>query len=89
MSARNYSSSTASKRRSREAPAPGSAAARAAGAAFDRDNRRDLRSRLAPSRSRQKQLKRWRRDWKRNLIERDNPEWNDLAGGLVLEPLAA
>jgi putative endonuclease len=38
---------------------------------------------------REKQLKRWRRDWKRNLIERDNPVWNDLAVGLGLEPLAA
>ena len=36
---------------------------------------------------REKQLKRWRRDWKRNLIERDNPAWNDLAVGLGLEPL--
>ena len=29
---------------------------------------------------------RWRRDWKRNLIERQNPAWNDLAVGLGLEP---
>ncbi|MEG3181238.1 GIY-YIG nuclease family protein [Sphingomonas sp. LT1P40] len=28
---------------------------------------------------REKQLKRYRRDWKRNLIERENPAWNDLA----------
>ena len=26
----------------------------------------------------EKQLKRWRRDWKINLIERDNPRWDDL-----------
>jgi len=39
--------------------------------------------------AREKQLKRWRRDWKRNLIERENPAWNDLAVGLGLEPLAA
>jgi putative endonuclease len=32
---------------------------------------------------------RGRRDWKRNLIERENPAWNDLAVGLGLEPLAA
>jgi len=38
--------------------------------------------------AREKQLKRWRRDWKRNLIERENPMWNDLAVGLGLEPLA-
>ena len=27
---------------------------------------------------REKSLKRWPRDWKTNLIERDNPEWLDL-----------
>ena len=37
--------------------------------------------------AREKQLKRWRREWKRNLIERENPMWNDLAVGLGLEPL--
>lgn len=36
---------------------------------------------------REKTVKRWRRDWKRNLIERDNPAWNDLAIGLGFEPL--
>ncbi len=34
--------------------------------------------------AREKQLKRWRRDWKRNLIERENPAWNDLAVDLGL-----
>jgi putative endonuclease len=29
--------------------------------------------------AREKQLKRWRRDWKINLIERENPRWDDLA----------
>jgi putative endonuclease len=38
-------------------------------------------------RSREKQLKRYRREWKRNLIERENPAWNDLAVGFGLEPL--
>ena len=28
--------------------------------------------------TREKQLKKWRRDWKIELIERDNPEWRDL-----------
>ncbi len=37
--------------------------------------------------AREKQLKRYRRDWKRNLIERLNPEWNDLAAGFGLVPL--
>jgi putative endonuclease len=27
---------------------------------------------------REKQMKEWRRDWKINLIERDNPYWLDL-----------
>ena len=27
---------------------------------------------------RERSLKRWRRDWKINLIERDNPRWDDL-----------
>ena len=39
--------------------------------------------------AREKQLKRWRREWKRNLIERQNPMWNDLAVDLGLEPLTA
>ncbi len=33
---------------------------------------------------REKQLKKWRRDWKLALIERDNPQWQDLAIGLGL-----
>ena len=37
---------------------------------------------------REKQVKRYRREWKRNLIERENPMWNDLAVGWGLEPLA-
>lgn len=31
--------------------------------------------------AREKQLKKWNRDWKINLIERDNPYWADLAAG--------
>ncbi len=42
---------------------------------------------MATAIAREKQQKRYRRDWKRNLIERDNPAWNDLAVGLGLEPL--
>jgi putative endonuclease len=26
----------------------------------------------------EKRIKRWRREWKFALVERDNPEWNDL-----------
>jgi putative endonuclease len=35
---------------------------------------------------REKSLKRWPRDWKINLIERDNPRWEDLFPGLIGEP---
>ncbi|MGY4316759.1 GIY-YIG nuclease family protein [Bradyrhizobium sp. JR3.5] len=33
--------------------------------------------------TREKQLKKWKRDWKIELIERDNPEWRDLSDLLV------
>jgi putative endonuclease len=36
---------------------------------------------------REKQLKRWHRQWKINLIEAQNPHWSDLAVGLGFEPL--
>ena len=38
---------------------------------------------------REKQLKRWHRQWKINLIEGDNPHWIDLAIGLGFAPLAS
>jgi len=28
--------------------------------------------------TREKELKKWRRDWKVQLIEAENPQWNDL-----------
>lgn len=34
----------------------------------------DIREAIA----KEKRLKRWRRDWKRTLIETDNPHWADL-----------
>jgi len=37
--------------------------------------------------AREKQLKRWHRAWKLNLIEQDNPSWEDLAIGLGYRPL--
>ena len=37
--------------------------------------------------AREKQLKKWRREWNRNLIERENPAWNDLAVAFGLPPL--
>ena len=33
---------------------------------------------------REKQLKEWKRDWKINLLERDNPHWVDLYPSLRL-----
>jgi putative endonuclease len=30
------------------------------------------------ARNREYEMKKWRRDWKTNLIERDNPGWDDL-----------
>ena len=32
---------------------------------------------------REKQIKKWNRDWKINLIEKDNPHWLDLYVGLT------
>jgi len=32
---------------------------------------------------REKELKKWRRDWKIRLIEEANPDWADLYEGLV------
>jgi putative endonuclease len=34
----------------------------------------------------EKQLKRWRREWKINLIESDNPYWHDLYVSMMAEP---
>lgn len=28
--------------------------------------------------TREKQIKRWKREWKMNLIEQQNPHWDDL-----------
>jgi putative endonuclease len=36
---------------------------------------------------REKQIKRWHRQWKVNLIERQNPHWEDLAVALGFERL--
>lgn len=33
--------------------------------------------------AREKQLKKWNRDWKIALIERENPEWQDLTPDLL------
>lgn len=36
---------------------------------------------------REKRLKKWNRKWKLELIEKENPEWRDLAIDLGFEPL--
>ena len=33
--------------------------------------------------AREKELKKWRRDWKVRLIEEQNPEWADLYPGIA------
>ena len=39
--------------------------------------------------SREKQLKRWHRQWKINLIESENPHWADLGPALGLAPISS
>jgi len=38
----------------------------------------ELHDRMESAITREKRLKEWKRRWKLNLIEADNPEWNDL-----------
>jgi putative endonuclease len=33
--------------------------------------------------SREKDIKKWRRDWKIRLIEEDNPDWSDLYSSIT------
>lgn len=39
--------------------------------------------------AREKQLKRWHRQWKINLIEQENPEWRDLAFEIGAGPIGS
>ncbi len=39
--------------------------------------------RITDAIQREKSLKRWPREWKINLIERDNPHWDDLFRGML------
>jgi putative endonuclease len=36
---------------------------------------------------REKRIKKWRREWKLDLIERENPRWRDLAEDFGFDPL--
>ena len=38
---------------------------------------------VTEARGREYEMKRWRREWKVNLIERDNPNWDDLYPVLI------
>ncbi len=38
---------------------------------------------VSEARDREYQMKKWRRDWKVNLIERENPDWDDLYPTLI------
>jgi putative endonuclease len=40
---------------------------------------------IVPAIQREKSLKKYPRQWKINLIERDNPNWDDLFPALLLE----
>jgi putative endonuclease len=42
----------------------------------------DMKSAIA----REKDIKKWNRQWKINLIERSNPQWRDLYQDLLLPP---
>jgi putative endonuclease len=45
---------------------------------------------VSEARHREYDMKKWRRDWKINLIERDNPHWEDLfpvlTGAVLAKP---
>jgi putative endonuclease len=41
---------------------------------------------IVPAIQREKSLKKYKREWKINLIERDNPNWEDLYDGLFACP---
>ena len=43
----------------------------------------ELHSSMAEAITREKQIKKWNRDWKVELIERDNPYWRDLYDEIV------
>jgi len=47
----------------------------------------EMHAEMEPAIRREKAIKRWKRGYKSNLIERENPEWLDLAVGLGFDPL--
>ncbi|WP_269716991.1 GIY-YIG nuclease family protein [Caulobacter sp. NIBR2454] len=43
----------------------------------------EVQDEMAQALQRERSLKRWSRDWKINLIERENPDWIDLYPSLA------
>ena len=43
----------------------------------------ELHEDMIPAITREKQIKKWNRAWKLELIEEQNPRWLDLSGGIV------
>jgi putative endonuclease len=43
----------------------------------------ELHASMEEASTREKQIKKWNRDWKVELIERDNPYWRDLHDEIV------
>jgi len=43
----------------------------------------EMHENAEPAIIREKQLKKWNRDWKIRLIEEQNPEWDDLTGQIL------
>jgi len=47
----------------------------------------EVHERMATAIHREKQIKRWARQWKYDLVNASNPGWRDLAEDFGLEPL--
>ena len=47
----------------------------------------ETHDRMETAIQREKSIKRWHRQWKIDLIERENPTWRDLAGDFGFESL--
>ena len=48
----------------------------------------EMHEELDGARLRELQIKKWKRDWKLQLIEKSNPDWIDLYPSLVSDDLA-
>lgn len=47
----------------------------------------EVHDRMETAIPREKAIKRWRREWKIALVEKENPTWRDLAEDFGFEPL--